>query len=314
MTLRHEHYGSPADYWQARAFIRELFAHGDRLSGNWHVGEFDYWRWHWLETVVERPPEELSLWREEDGRIMAVLNQGDPGVCHLHVHPEVRTSAFLHEMADVAERECSAVLEGGRRVLWVWTIEGDSLLPSVLAERGFEMQPEGGHSVEHNGRRSLAGIIPSVPIRDGFTIRSMHEPEELSKRSLASWRAFHPGEPDEGCDLTGAWYRNVQRAPLYRRDLDVVAVAPNGDIASFAVCYFDDVSQTGVFVLDGTAIEYQRMGLGKAVMTEALRRLKWLGAHTAYVSWYEAPAGALYRSVGFLDERVGRVWVKRFPG
>jgi GNAT superfamily N-acetyltransferase len=111
--------------------------------------------------------------------------------------------------------------------------------------------------------------------------------------------------------MTGAWYRNVQRAPLYRRDLDVVAISPNGDIASFATCYFDDVSRTGVFVLDGTASQHRRIGLGKAVMVEALRRLQWLGATAAYVSWYDAPAGALYESVGFLDQRRGRVWVKR---
>ncbi|MBN1859134.1 GNAT family N-acetyltransferase [Candidatus Bipolaricaulota bacterium] len=311
MTLRHQHYREPADYWRTRAFFRELFVFGDRLSGHWHVGEFDYWRWHWLENVVERLPDELSLWEAGDGRIGAVLLQGDPGVCHLHVHPQFRTREFLHKMVGAAERDSAAAVDDGQRSVWVWTIEGDSLLPGVLCERGFEIQPEGGHSVEHNGRRSLDGPIPSVPIRDGFTVRSMGGPEELPKRSLASWRAFHPGEPDEGCDPTGAWYRNVQRAPLYRRDLDMVGVAPNGDIASFAVCYFDDVSQTGVFVLDGTAIEYQRMGLAKAVMTEALRRLQWIGARTAYVSWYEAPAGALYRSVGFLDVSLGRVWVKR---
>lgn len=311
MTLRHRHYTQPADYWRARAFFRELFSFGDRLTGYWHVGEFDYWRWHWLENVVERTPDELSFWEADSNRIVAVLNQGDPGVCHLHVHPEVCTEALLDEMVAVAERECAAVLEDGRRVVWVWTIEGGSLLPGVLAERGFEIQPEGGHSVEHNGRRSLAEPVPVVPIPDGFTVRSMGGLEELPKRSLASWRAFHSGEPDEGCDLSGAWYRNVQRAPLYRRDLDVVAVAPNGDIASFAVCYFDDVSRSGVFVLDGTATKYQRRGLGRAVMAEALRRLRWLGAQTAYVSWYKAPASALYRSVGFLDERIGRVWVKR---
>jgi hypothetical protein len=29
------------------------------------------------------------------------------------------------------------------------------------------------------------------------------------------------------------WYRDVQRAPLYRRDLDLVAVAPDGELAAF---------------------------------------------------------------------------------
>jgi len=311
MPLRHRHYRDPSDYWRARAFFRDLFAYGDCLSGHWHVGEFDYWRWHWLETVVERSPNELSLWETSGGRIAAVLNQGDPGVCHLHVHPDFVTASLLQEMVTVAERECRAPTTDGK-ALWVWTMEKNDPLHAVLAQRGFELQPEGGHSVQYNGRRPMIEPIPSVAIPEGFLVRSMGGPEDLPRRSLASWRTFHPEEPDEGCDATGAWYLNVQRAPLYRRDLDVVAIASNGDIASFAVCYFDDVSQTGVFVLDGTAAEYQRMGLGKAVMTETLQRLQWLGAVMAYVSWYEAPAGALYRSVGFHEQQRGRVWIKRF--
>ena len=261
--------------------------------------------------MVERTPDELSLWETRDGRIGALLNQGDPGVCHLHVHPESLTADLLHEMAGVAESECSASSADGRRAVWIWTMEDDARLHSVLEERGYTEQPEGGHSTEFHGRRPLDRAVLRVPIPAGFTIRSMGDTDELPRRSLASWQAFHPDEPDEGCDKTGAWYRKVQRAPLYRRDLDVVAVAPNGDIASFAVCYFDDVSRTGVFVLDGTAQPYRRMGLGRAAMTEGLRRLQRLGALTAYVSWYDAPAGALYESVGFLDQARGRVWVKR---
>jgi hypothetical protein len=290
-----------------------LFESDDRPGGNWHVALFDYWRWHWLENVVERSPEELCLWETEQGRIVAVMNQGDPGVCHVHVPPEFRTDALLDEMTATAEREYSTIYDG-QRVVWIWTMEDDDQLHDVLAERGFVEQPEGGHSIETNARRSLLGPIVPAPLPDGFILRSMGDVDELPKRSLASWRSFHPGEPEDGCDKTGSWYRNVQRAPLYRRDLDVVAIAPNGDIASFATCYFDDVSRTGVFVLDGTADGYQRMGLCKAAMTEGLRRLQWLGAETAYVSWYEAPAGALYESVGFLEQRLGRVWVKYSKG
>jgi GNAT superfamily N-acetyltransferase len=188
-------------------------------------------------------------------------------------------------------------------------MEDDELRNRVLVRRGYTTF-ESEHAIERHGRRSLAEPIPPAPLPEGFTVRSMGDVDEHPQRSLCSWRAFHPDEPEDGCDRTGSWYRNVQRAPLYRRDLDVVAVAPNGDLASFAVCYFDDASRTGVFVLDGTARQHQRCGLGKAVMTEALRRLQDRGATTAYVSWYEAPAGALYESVGFVDERRGRAWLR----
>jgi len=304
------HYRADSDYWRARAFLRGLPRPGGLPGGNWHVAEFDYWRWHWLETVVERDPSELCLWENEKGEIVALLNQGDPGVCHLHARPDVKTEDLVGEILSTAEREFSTILRSGERVVCVWSMDDDLVLTRVLSARGYATF-ESEHSVEHYGRCPLDGTIPDVPVPEEFRIRSMGDVDEHPRRSLASWRAFHSDEPDSGCDMAGSWYRIVQRAPLYRRDLDVVAVAANGDIASFAVCYFDDVARTGVFVLDGTATAYRRRGLAKAVMTEALRRLQWLGATDAYVSWYEPPAGVLYESVGLHEQRRGSCWIKR---
>ena len=310
MALSFRHYRDDSDYWRARTFLRKLHQLDDRPGGNWHVALFDYWRWHWLENVVERTLDELCLWETQDGGIAAILNQGDPGVCHLHIDPAYQGEALEDEMIAVAEREVAAQSGDDGRVVCVWSMEDDLLRNCVLRQRGYATF-ESEHSVEHHGRRSLVEPVRAASVPTGFVVRSMGDVDEHPQRSLCSWWAFHPDEPEDGCDMAGAWYRNVQRAPLYRRDLDVVAVAPNDDIASFATCYYDDASRSGVFVLDGTAGMYQRRGLGKAVMTEALRRLQARGATEAYVSWYEAPAGALYQSVGFCDERCGRAWMRR---
>jgi GNAT superfamily N-acetyltransferase len=310
MALQLRHYRDEDDYWRARAFLRRLPRPDGAPGGNWHVALFDYWRWHWLENVVERDPRELCIWEDGAGEMAAILNQGDPGVCHLHIQPDVKTPDLLSEVVATAEREYSTPSRSGGRIVCVWSMEDDEGLIRVFRGRGYETF-ESEHAVEHHGRRPLDTPIHDVAVPEGFHVRSMGDVGEHGRRSLASWRAFHPDEPDSGCDMTGAWYRNVQRAPLYRRDLDVVAVAPNGDIASFAVAYFDDAAREGVFVLDGTATAYQRLGLAKAVMTEALRRLQWLGATNAYVDWYESPAGALYESVGLHEERRGRCWMKR---
>jgi len=309
MNPRLRTYQGETDYWDARAFLRRIRPEDAPPGGNWHVADFDYWRWHWLENVVERSPEELCLWTDASGRMVAILNQGDPGVCHLHVDPGELTEDLLDAMVGEAEARYATVLDDGRRIVCIWAMEHDATLNRVLTRRLYRRHTS-AHSTEHNGKRALIDPVPAVSIPNGFTIRSMGDVDEHGRRSLASWRAFHPDEPDEGRDPSGVWYRNVQRAPTYRRDLDIVVVAPNGDIASFAVCYFDDVSRTGVFVLDGTATAYQRMGLAKAAMTEALRRLRWLGGTAAYVSWYDAPAGALYTSVGFSDSALGRAWLK----
>ena len=91
-------------------------------------------------------------------------------------------------------------------------------------------------------------------------------------RSWLSWKAFHSDEPDERYE-GWEWYRNVQRFPLYRRDLDLVAVAPDGELAAFCTVWFDDVTRTGSFELVGAHPAHQRRGLGRAVMYEGLRRL-----------------------------------------
>lgn len=309
MTINLRQYVSADDYWRARKFFRRQRIADPRPSENWHVGEFDYWRWHWLENVVERPPSELRYWETDDEEIIAVLTQGDPGVCHPMVDPKIASEDLYHEMLQICESEFGTALRDGRRAAFVWSDEKNEPLTRVLGARGYALS-DGAHSMERNAWQPLPVAPDPIPLPSGYVLRSMGGEDELPARSLASWRAFHPGEADDGADPEGAWYQNVQRAPLYRRDLDVVAVTDDGDIASFATCYFDDVSRTGVFVLVGTAPPHQRRGLGKAVMTETLRRLHHLGAVGAYVSWYEPVPGALYESVGFTDQEIGRAWVR----
>jgi GNAT superfamily N-acetyltransferase len=145
----------------------------------------------------------------------------------------------------------------------------------------------------------------------GYIVRTLGDVAELPARSLVSWKAFHPDEPDERYE-GWTWYHNVQRAPLYRRDLDLVAVAPDGELASFCTVWFDDVNRTGVFEPVGTAPAHQRRGLGKAVMCEGLRRLKCLGATLATVGSYSPEAGALYAAAGFTEYELLERWIKVF--
>ena len=309
MDLIRRRYETSADYWRAREFFRALRIADPRPGENWHVGDFDYWRWHTLENVVERPPNELRFWETSDGRIAAVLTQGDPGVCHPMADSSIATEDLLNEMLEVAEAELTTV-RSGQRVLFAWADERNDLLSSVLRSRGYA-HGQGVHAMEHNAWQALPEAPASAPLPDGYAIRSMGDADEHPSRSFASWRAFHPGEPDEGADPEGSWYANVKRSPTYRRDLDLVAVdQASGAIVAFSTCYFDDVSRTGAIVLVGTAPAHQRKGLGKAVVTETLRRLHRLGGVGAYVSWYEPVPGALYRSCGFTDFEIGRAWKK----
>ena len=120
---------------------------------------------------------------------------------------------------------------------------------------------------------------------------------------------FHPDEPREKYQ-GWTWYANVQRVPLYRRDLDILAVSEAGEMAAFCTVWFDDVTRTAVFEPVGTHPAHQKRGLGKAVMAEGLRRAQRLGATQAGVSSYSEGAHALYASMGFTDVDLLEPWIR----
>ena len=56
-------------------------------------------------------------------------------------------------------------------------------------------------------------------------------------------------------------FREMQRAPDYRQDLDLFIVAPNGDTVSFCTIWIDERNKYGKFEPVGTHAGYQGMGL-----------------------------------------------------
>jgi mycothiol synthase len=232
-----------------------------------------------------------------------VLHPDGRGEAVLEVHPALGTWQLEAEMIDLAEQRLAAVTADGRRSLRVWVNQHDHRRQALLHERGYTR----GEWPEYQRRRLVRMSIPDASVPDGYSIRALGDRDELPARSWLSWGAFHPDEPDdryEGCD----WYLNVQRAPMYRRDLDLVAVAPGGDLAAFCTIWFDDVTRTGAFEPVGTEPAHQRRGLGKALMCEGLRRLRQLGATLAYVGSYGAAAHALYESAGFTEYELSEPW------
>jgi GNAT superfamily N-acetyltransferase len=249
--------------------------------------------------------ESVFLWEDTSGEIAAALNSEAPGSVFLQVHPDHRDLGLEEGMVQVAEQHLTVPSPDGGRKLEVWAQAGDSERQEMLAGRGYNK----GEWPEYQRRRSLEERIPDVVLAEGYTVRAMGGSDEHLARDWLSWQAFHPDEPDEAFDPSDGRI-NLKRAPLYRRDLDLIAVAPDGEFASFATVWFDDVTRTGAFEPVGTAPQHQRKGLGKAVMTEGLRRLQRLGATLAYVGSFGPAAHALYASAGFTDYDLNERWIK----
>lgn len=308
-SLTHYNYRSEDEYWEIRGFLRELFLINNRRETNWHVNRWDYWRWHVNENIDHLPLEEIiTLWRTSNGKIAAVLTPEGKGDITFQVHPDYHCGDLLQEMVDIAEKCHPAKTQSGETKLCVWVDERDETQKRLLEGRGFVKKD----FAEYKRWRSLETPIPESPLPAGYAVRSLGDVDEHPARSWVSWRAFHPNDPDENYE-GHEWYTNIQRAPLYRRDLDLVVVAPGGEFASFCTVWFDDVTRSAVFEPVGTSPEHQHRGLGKAVMCEGLRRAKRLGALSATIGSYSTAAHALYQSVGFVEYTLSEPWVKTYP-
>ncbi len=307
VTLRR--YGAESDYWQIRAFLREIYLLNGRHDLSWQVARLDYWRWHGIENcgACASVGAVTFLWETAGGTIAAVLNTEELGEVFLHVHPAHRTPELESEMIAVAEAHLNVPADEGRRRVRVWAHQGDTLRENLLERRGYVRDPW----PEYQRQRPLEFPVPATPPPAGYSIRALGDADELPARSWASWRAFHPDEPDahyQGWD----WYRNIQRMPLYRRDLDLVAVAASGTIVGFCTVWYDDVTRTGCFEPVGIMPEHQGRGLGKDLMREGLRRLERLGATLATVAGFSPEANALYSAVMSPDYALFVPWRKEF--
>lgn len=309
MDLTNRGYAGEEDYWRIRAFLRDVFLGNERRERSWQVYRFDYWRWHGTMNLDDGRLEDVFIWEDTDGRIAAVLNQESNGQAFLQVDPEWRSAELEEEMIVTAEAHLARPDKNGQQCLMVWCNEQDLPRQEILERRGYRNEAWG----EHQRRRSLARPVAEKQVAAGYTVRSLGEGAELLERCYASGLAFHPDDISFAVDnrSNSSWYRNIQNAPLYRRDLDLVAVAPDGAVASFCTIWFDDVTRTGAFEPVGTVPAHQRRGLGKAIMAEGLRRLRRIGATMAYVGSYSPEAHGLYEAAGFMDYEVSIPWTRR---
>jgi GNAT superfamily N-acetyltransferase len=262
--------------------------------------------WHVNRNIFGLNLDEVMyLWETDDGRIAAVLNPENPGQVYMQVDPDYHSRELEDEMMATAEKHLTTTALDGKTKLQIWTSRKDESRLCLLKERGYtRTKAEDWHR-----KRPLSLPIPDDSVAEGYTIRAVSGPEENEARSYVSWQAFHPDEPASA--YQGAeWYDNIQKAPLYRRDMDIVAVAPDGELAAFCTVWFDPETLIGEFEPVGTAPKHQRRGLATACMLEGLRRLKAAGAIEGHIaSWNEA-THKLYGGLGFDTCDVAEAWVK----
>lgn len=100
---------------------------------------------------------------------------------------------------------------------------------------------------------------------------------------------------------------------MYRPGLDLLVLAPDGDVAAYALFWFDPVSATGLVAPMRTDDSHQRRGLARHLLAAGIERLVQAGARSVKLCYRpdNVAAQTLYCGASFVPDRRTGVLVRR---
>jgi ribosomal protein S18 acetylase RimI-like enzyme len=253
-----------------------------------HPGDYAWWVHH----DDPRFPDHLSIWiRGEAGFVSIDTRGGGGGEIGAFTRPGVDRMPLI--------RWSQRRLRGTGKIGWV--ADADQELVDQLERDGYEPA-----YATRCYRWDLArGRIPQADLPAGWTLRATAGEDEANSRRAASHAAFESTMPPA---MHLQRYLDFMRSPVYVPEHDLIAVTPQGRVASFMVWWADPsgVAQIEPF---GTHPDFQRQGVGRALIYHGLAEMRAAGMHTARVSTDAAGhATSFYEGVGFQEAGTIRWW------
>jgi ribosomal protein S18 acetylase RimI-like enzyme len=279
----------------ARIYELTAAAPGDVL----HLADLP-WR---LASPAARTPERTRLWERTDGALSAWAVLQFPWHClDYDLHPD-RSTVELEAavLAWAIERLAVAAADRGERLpFYVSARAADGPRIAAIEQAGFARDDWSYVRLV----RDLDRPIPAAEPPAGFVVRPLAGDAEVEAYVAAHRAAFG------STNMTAAWRRTTLRDPRHLPELDLAAIAPDGTLAGFCVCWMTPPlgSLAGRRLAQieplGVHPEYQRLGLGRALLLEALRRARANGAHSLEVNAESDNAASrqTYEAVGFRPE------------
>ena len=255
--------------------------------GEYHPGEVVWWfcRPVWDEDQLAAS----VLIDEEDGEVLAWA-MDDEG--------EVREFVAPHHVDAIEARFFDDVTSWlpqrpGRPVRSAFASDDRAI--ARLEAAGYRQVPGPAHV-------TLRGSLAAADEASAVEVRALARGDDPAGRCAITHAAFGVPEP---FDAYVEGYARFVRSPRYPAGHDLVAYAPDGREAACCIAWTDPVSGVGAFEPVATHPDLQRRGYGRAVLLAGLRLMAEAAMRAAMVGTpaSNTPARALYRSVGFDDER-----------
>jgi predicted N-acetyltransferase YhbS len=320
MTTRTKTYDPENDFLRVRDFLKATYAQFP-FPCNWGLERWNYARYFVAPMLGAYGTEDgtpegslkairlwedlVRIWEDDAGEIVGVtcIEHPDPksrqyGEIFLQRHPE--RLDLLEEMIVFGEE---TYVNPDLNRVYIWAYDDDANLIGVIRQRGFARREEPcSHHLEY-----VIGDLPPQNLPEGFRLQSMADENDIEKRREIFGRGFNHEDPK---DWPSAFaYKELQKAPDYHFENDLVIIAPDGTYVACCLVWYDDVNRVAHLEPLGTHPDYRRKGLATQIQLAALRRAKNLGATRMPMTGGFEP---FYRAFGFEERRAEHPWVKEF--
>jgi predicted N-acetyltransferase YhbS len=239
----------------------------------------------------------IGVWENEAREIVGVVCPEEYvpwhpafGKAFLERHPDYEH--LLSEMLEYAEKTFI-----GKGMTRIYVGENDKALNEEAQVRGFVRDEKPClEYMEFN-----LGDIPEPMLPQGYRFISMAENNDIKKRRKIFGLSFEHLDPNDW--PTAFSYHELQKAPDYRKELDLVIERPDGEWVACTIAWFDEYNRMGTLEPVGAI----QLGMGREVVIEGLRRLKALGAEVARMD----SGLKFYRKIGFKKKFSIYRWIKK---
>jgi GNAT superfamily N-acetyltransferase len=308
MTITQRSFNFDSDFDKVSQFLVETYynpATPQLGHINWLQSRWEYMHFHPLITDVDR--SKIGVW-ESGGEIVGVAHPEHPGSpAYFEIRPGFES--IKAEMLDYYEREIRVTPDGLDNHEGIYLMGGDDEFGQIASAAGYTKSDD----AEPMSIVPTDQVPDSAPLPDGFKLISLTDENSPKKSHQVLWRGFnHECDPDENGLVEHDFVNGIaerefmQSAPNFAFDLNVVAVAPNGDWISYSGMWYEPTNKYCYVEPVATDPEYRLKGLGKAAVTESIRRATLLGAEVAYVG----ATLPIYKSISFEQVYSLEKWVQ----
>ncbi len=260
----------------------------DADAGVWEAADLQWW---WRTPRASDTIDQV-FWIDDEGPVAGVVltDWGRAWGCDLIVVP-CATAVPLSSLWERAVKEIEAL---GLETVEVLVDDNDAELIGVLAGTGLVADEQSGTTWMDAENRAAAALLP-----EGFV---------LVDRAVQT-STPHPMRRRNGEEVEA----RLRQCSLYDPALDLTVSAADGQVAGYALFWFDPVTKVGMLEPMRVEDEYQRRGLARAMLAAGLDRLVARGAQRLKVGYSTDAARALYVGAGFrvTSTNTAYVWRRR---